>query len=58
MLVEKSKVEQTIKQKSSDLDVQAIGVFIISSRCRQGLISSYLDSRQVECNNLETASCD
>ena len=58
VLVEKGKVEQTIKQKSSNLDVQAIGGFIISSRYRQGLISSYLDSRQVECNNLETASCN
>ena len=58
MLVEKGKVEQTIKQKSSNLDVQAIGVFIISSGCRQGLISGYLDGRQVECNDLETASCD
>ena len=58
VLVEKGKVEQTMKQKSGDLDVQAIGVFIIGSGCRRGLISGYLDGRQVECNDLETAGCD
>ena len=60
MLVEEGEVEQRIKQESDDLDVQAIGVFIIGSSCRQGLISGYLDSKQVECSNLgsEAAGCD
>ncbi|KAI1516665.1 RecQ family helicase [Pyrenophora tritici-repentis] len=58
VLVEKGEVERTIKQKSSDLDVQAIGMFIISSGCRRGLMSGYLDGRRVECNDLETAGCD
>jgi hypothetical protein len=60
VLVEEGEVEQRMKRESDDLDVQAIGVFIISSSCRQGLISSYLDSKQVECSNLgsEAAGCD
>ena len=34
VLVEHREVERTMKQKSNDLDVQAIGTFIISSGCR------------------------
>jgi superfamily II DNA helicase RecQ len=58
VLVEKGEVERTMKQKSGDLDVQVIGVFIIGSGCRRGLMSGYLDGRRVECNDLETARCD
>ena len=58
VLVEKGEVERTMKQKSGDLDVQAMGVFIIGSGCRRGLMSGYLDGRRVECNDLETAGCD
>jgi hypothetical protein len=58
VLVEYREVERTIKQKSDDLDVQAIGTFLISSGCWRGMISGYLDSKQVECNDVETASCD
>ena len=58
VLVEKGEVERTMKQKSGDLDVQAMGVFLLSSGCRRGLMSGYLDGRRVECNDLETAGCD
>jgi hypothetical protein len=33
IVVEQGEVEQTIARKGEDLDVQAIGIFIISSRC-------------------------
>ncbi|KAF2633122.1 hypothetical protein BU25DRAFT_445050 [Macroventuria anomochaeta] len=58
VLVEKGEVEQTMKQKSGDLDMQAMGVFIIGSGCRRGLMSGYLDGKRVECNDLETARCN
>jgi hypothetical protein len=60
VLVEEGEVERRIKQDSNDLDVQAIGVFIISSSCRRGLMSGYLDGKQVEYSNLgsEAAGCD
>ena len=58
VLVEYSEVERTIKQKSDNLDVQAIGTFLISSSCWQGLISGYLDGKRVKCNNINAASCD
>ena len=47
-----------MKQKSDDLDVQAMGTFIISSGCRRGLMSGYLDGKRVECNDIKTAGCD
>lgn len=58
VLVEKGEMERTMKQESGDFDVQAMGVFIIGSGCRRGLMSGYLDGKRVECNNLETAGCD
>lgn len=58
VLVEHSKVERVMKQKSEDLDVQAIGLFLISSGCRRGLMSSYLDRKQVDCNSIGAAECD
>jgi superfamily II DNA helicase RecQ len=58
ILVEHGEVEQTMKQKNDDLDVQAMGTFIIGSGCRRGLMSGYLDGKRVECNDLETAGCD
>jgi superfamily II DNA helicase RecQ len=58
ILVEKGEVERTMEQKSEDLDVQAMGGFLISSGCRQGLISSYLDGKAVSCNDIESTRCD
>jgi superfamily II DNA helicase RecQ len=58
VLVEHREVERTIRQKSDDLDVQAIGMFIIGSGCRRGLMSGYLDGKRVECNDVEAAGCD
>lgn len=43
VVVEYREVEKRIEQESGDINVQAIGTFLIRSRCRQELISSYLD---------------
>ena len=33
IIVEQAKVEHTMQQKSNNLDVQAIGMFLLSNRC-------------------------
>jgi hypothetical protein len=33
VLVEQGEVERTMKQRSDDLDVQAMGMFLIGSGC-------------------------
>ena len=38
--------------------MQAIGLFIIGSRCRRGLISGYLNRKSIGCNNIKSAGCD
>lgn len=48
VLVEKGEVQRTMKQKSDDLDVQAMGVFFVGSGYRRGLMSGYLDGKRVE----------
>lgn len=58
IVVEHGEVERIIEQKSDDLDVQAIGMFLIRQGYRRGLISGYLDGRQVECKNVDLAGCN
>jgi len=58
ILVEYSEVERTMERKSEDLDIQAMGMFLIGSGCRRGLMSGYLDGKRVVCNDIESAGCD
>jgi hypothetical protein len=58
ILVEEGEVEQTIEKKKEDIDVQAMGVFLVSTRCRQALISGYLDRKRTSCTDIESARCD
>jgi hypothetical protein len=58
IIVERGEVERTMQQKSEDLDVQAMGTFLIGSGCRRGLMSSYLDGKRITCNDIESAGCD
>jgi superfamily II DNA helicase RecQ len=58
VVVEQGEVERTMQRKSEDLDVQAMGMFLLGSGCRRGLMSSYLDGKRVGCNDIESAGCD
>jgi superfamily II DNA helicase RecQ len=58
ILVEHGEVERTMERMSEDLDVQAMGMFLIGSGCRRGLMSGYLDGKRVVCNDIESAGCD
>jgi superfamily II DNA helicase RecQ len=58
IVVEEGEVERVMKQKEEELDVQAMGMFLIGSGCRRGLMSRYLDGKQVSCNDIESAGCD
>jgi superfamily II DNA helicase RecQ len=58
IVVEEGEVERTIARKGEDLDVQAMGMFLTGSGCRRGLMSGYLDGKQVSCNDVESAGCD
>jgi hypothetical protein len=58
VLVEQGEVEWMMKRRRDDLDVQAIGTFIIGSGCWRGLISSYLDGKRVNCNDINSARCN
>jgi superfamily II DNA helicase RecQ len=58
IVVEQGEVERAMQQKGDDLDVQAMGMFLVGSGCRRGLMSSYLDGKRVECNDIDLAGCD
>jgi hypothetical protein len=49
LVVDHDKIKWIMRQKSDNLDVQAMGMF---------LMGSYVASVQVECNNIGSAGCD
>jgi superfamily II DNA helicase RecQ len=59
ILVEHGEVERTLSEKGDDIDVQAMGVFIVGSGCRRLLMSRYLDRTGMSCSDVEgSAGCD
>lgn len=58
VMVEQGEVEKRIERESDDIDVQAIGVFLIREGCRRELISSYLDGQGVRCREIGAVCCD
>ena len=58
VLVEHREVEKAIEREKDEINMLAIGQFLISSRCRQELISLYLDQRGVSCRDIKAAGCD
>jgi hypothetical protein len=58
VLVEQGEVEKRIEKESDNIDVQAIGYFLIRSGYRQELMSSYLDGKGVCCGDIKSARCD
>ncbi|CAO2655088.1 Nn.00g101520.m01.CDS01, partial [Neocucurbitaria sp. VM-36] len=58
VLVEHGEVERRMQEKEEDIDVQAIGLFLIGGGCRRELMSRYLDKKGVSCSDMDTAGCD
>lgn len=58
ILVEHGTVEKRMLEKGEDLDVQAMGVFLLGSGCRRELMSGYMDATAVGCNDVASAGCD
>jgi superfamily II DNA helicase RecQ len=58
VVLEHGAVEKRMEQESDDIDVQAMGQFLIGSGCRRELMSSYLDREGVRCRDIEAVGCD
>jgi hypothetical protein len=58
VLIEKGAVERLMKQKTKDIDVQAMGTFLIGDGCQRAWISSYLNSKRIECGDINGAACN
>jgi choline kinase len=58
VLIKKGAVKRLIKQKTKDINVQAIGIFLISNGCWRAWMSSYLNSKRIECSDINSAACD
>ena len=58
VLVEQGEVEQVMEREKEDIDVLAMGQFLIGSGCRRELMSSYLDQQGQSCGEIGAAGCD
>jgi hypothetical protein len=58
VLVGHREVEDIIKRQKEEIDVVAIGQFLIGSRCRRELMSLYIDEQGVSCRDIRAAGCD
>jgi superfamily II DNA helicase RecQ len=58
VVVGHGEVEKRMEKESDDIDVQAMGYFLIGSGCRRELMSSYLDIEGVRCGDIKAVSCD
>jgi superfamily II DNA helicase RecQ len=58
ILVEHGTVEKRMLEKAEDLDVQAMGVFLLGNGCRRELMSGYMDATAAGCNDVASAGCD
>ena len=57
-MIEQGEVEKRIEQESSDINVQAIGAFLIRNRYQRALISSYLDGQEIGCREIDRVCCN
>jgi superfamily II DNA helicase RecQ len=58
VVVGQGEVEKRMEQESDDIDVQAMGQFLIGDGCRRELMSSYLDVQGVRCGEVDAVRCD
>jgi len=58
VMIEQGEVEKRIEQESGDIDVQAMGAFLIGDGCRRALMSSYLDGQGLGCREMGGVCCD
>jgi superfamily II DNA helicase RecQ len=58
VLVGHGEVEDTLKRQKEEIDVVAMGQFLIGSGCRRELMSSYMDEQGVSCRDIGAAGCD
>ena len=58
VVLEHGEVERRIETESDDMDVQAMGHYLIGSGCRRELMSSYLDTKGVQCKDVEAVGCN
>ena len=57
-MIKQGEVEKRIEQESGDIDVQAMGAFLLRNRCRRALMSSYLDGQGIGCREMDRVCCD
>ncbi|KAF2820903.1 P-loop containing nucleoside triphosphate hydrolase protein, partial [Ophiobolus disseminans] len=59
VLADRLSVRRTLEQKPDDVNVQAMGDFLLATGCRRAQLSEFLDGRAIECSELESAAnCD
>lgn len=48
-MLKQEEVERKMERESEEIEVVAIGQFLVGSRCQRELMSSYMDVKGVRC---------
>lgn len=49
VVLKQEEVERKMERESEEIEVVAIGQFLVGSRCQRELMSSYMDVKGVRC---------
>jgi superfamily II DNA or RNA helicase len=58
VVLEHGEVERRMEQEGDDMEVVAMGQFLVGSGCRRQLMSSYMDVQGVGCREIGAVNCD
>jgi superfamily II DNA helicase RecQ len=58
VVLEQGEVEKRMERESDDIEVVAMGQFLVGSGCRRELLGSYMDVKGVGCREINAVRCD
>jgi len=58
VVLEQGEVEKRMERESDDIEIVAMGQFLVGRGCRRELMSSYMDVKGVGCREIDAVCCD
>lgn len=58
ILLEDGEVERRAKTEAVSIDRSAMAAFVMTTECRRGVMSAYLDGKEATCAEIDCAACD
>lgn len=58
ILLEDGEVERRAKTEAVSINRSAMAAFVMTTECRRGVMSAYLDGKEATCAEIDCAACD